>query len=188
MKSMEQIPSWKAESYSASQEITRLLCNPRVHYRVQKTRYWSQSWARWIVSTFSYPISLRFILILSTNLRLYLPSGLFPSEFLTTFFYAFVVSPCVLHAPSISSSLTWPPNSTWWSVQFTKNLQWTLLQNICALTGDFPQRWRFKSRSSWLWHLRNVAILPREYTALQPRRQRCLYDVFIHLCTNFSAV
>jgi hypothetical protein len=33
---MEQSPSWEADSRSASQEIPSVLCNPDVHYRVQK--------------------------------------------------------------------------------------------------------------------------------------------------------
>ena len=34
--SMEQSPSWKANRFSASQEITRILLNPKVHYCIHK--------------------------------------------------------------------------------------------------------------------------------------------------------
>jgi hypothetical protein len=44
--------------------------------------HWSLSWAISIQSTPSLPISLRSILILSTHLRLGLPSGLFPSGYI----------------------------------------------------------------------------------------------------------
>jgi len=46
--------------------------------------------------------SWRFILILSINLRLGLPSGLFPSGFLTKILYATFLSPYMLHAPPFS--------------------------------------------------------------------------------------
>jgi hypothetical protein len=34
---MEQAPSWEANSHSANQEIPRILWNPKVLYRVQKS-------------------------------------------------------------------------------------------------------------------------------------------------------
>jgi hypothetical protein len=56
--------------------------------------HWSLSWALSIQSTPSHPISLvRYILILSTYLRLSLPSGLFPSGFPTNILWAFLFSP-----------------------------------------------------------------------------------------------
>jgi hypothetical protein len=49
--STEQIPSWEANSHSASQEIPRLVWKQEVQYRVHKSRHWPLSWARWIQLT-----------------------------------------------------------------------------------------------------------------------------------------
>ena len=50
-------------------------------------RHLSLSWASPVQSIYPHPTSWRSILILSTHLRLYLPSGLFPSGFPTKTLY-----------------------------------------------------------------------------------------------------
>ena len=81
---MEHSPSWEANRFSASQEIPRILWNPKVHYRIHKcpppVPILSQLNP---VHAPPHTTSWRFILILSYHLRLGLPSGLFPSGFPT---------------------------------------------------------------------------------------------------------
>jgi hypothetical protein len=88
---MEQRPYWQADSHSASQEILHLLCNPKVHYQVHKIPRWSLLWARCIQSRISDPISLRYIVLLFSHLRLGLPSGLFPSGFPSKILFPFLI-------------------------------------------------------------------------------------------------
>jgi hypothetical protein len=62
---------------------------------------WTIYWARWIQST--YPISLRSILKLSSNLRLGLPTWTLPFSLSSQHCIHFASLSAVLHAPPINS-------------------------------------------------------------------------------------
>jgi hypothetical protein len=82
-------------------------------------RHLSLSWVREIQSVPSHPTSWRSILILSSHLRLGLPSGPIPSGFPTKTLYVPLLSPTVLHA---HSSRFGHLNNIWWIVQIIKLL------------------------------------------------------------------
>ena len=63
-------------------------------------RHLSLSWASPIQSTYPHPTSWRSILILSTHLRLALPSGLLPSGFPTKTLYTLLSSPLRATCPA----------------------------------------------------------------------------------------
>ena len=98
--SMVQSPSWEANWFAASQEIPRISRNPKVHYRTHKRLHLSVSWASPIQSIYPHPTSWRSSLILSTHLRLGLPSGLFPSSFPTKTLYTPLSSPIRATCPA----------------------------------------------------------------------------------------
>ena len=81
---MAHSPAWVANRSSASQEISRILWNPEVHYRSHK---------RSIQSMPPHPTSWIPILILSSHLCLGLVSTLFPSGFPTKTLYAHLLYP-----------------------------------------------------------------------------------------------
>jgi hypothetical protein len=78
--------NWSIACLTATK--TPLIKNFSVFYGTRRfttvfteARHWSLSWSRCIRSTFFHSISLRSTSIISPNLRLVLPSGLFPSGF-----------------------------------------------------------------------------------------------------------
>ena len=95
--SMVQSPSWEANWFAASQEIPRISRNPKVHYHTHKhpppVPILGQP------NPVHIPISWRSILI-STHLRLGLPSGLLPSSFPSKTLYTPLSSPIHVTCPA----------------------------------------------------------------------------------------
>jgi hypothetical protein len=103
--SMEQSSSWETNRYSASQEITRILWNPKVHYRIHKSPPPVRVLSQIDPVHVPHPISLRSILILSSHLLLSLPSGLLALDFHTKILYAPLLSPICATCPAHLSRL-----------------------------------------------------------------------------------
>ena len=84
---------WEANRFSASQEIPSILWNLKVYYCINKCPP-SVPILSQINPEFkpSHPTSWRSILILSSHLRLGLPSGLFPLNFPTKILYTPLLS------------------------------------------------------------------------------------------------
>lgn len=96
-------PSLEVTNRLATHEFSIFYVARKIITVFTRALYWTLSWARSTHSIPPHPISLRYILMLSSHIRLVLPSGLFPIKIL----YIFLFSPCVLHALLISSCLTW---------------------------------------------------------------------------------
>ena len=90
---MEQSPSWKANRFSASQEIPRILCNPKIHYRIHKSLPPAPILGQINLAHAPHLTSWRSILILSFHLRL---------GFLTKTLYATLLRMCYMPRPSYS--------------------------------------------------------------------------------------
>ena len=85
--SMQQNPSWKANRFSDTQEIPRILWNPKVHYSIHKCPPSVPILSHINPAHAPHSTSWRSILILSSHLRLTLPNGLVPSAFPTKTLY-----------------------------------------------------------------------------------------------------
>ena len=99
-RSMVQSPSWEANWFAASQEIPAFHRTQRFITALTSVHHLSLSWTSPIQSTYPHPTSWRSSLILSTHLRLGLPSGLFPYGFPTKTLHTPLSSPIRATCPA----------------------------------------------------------------------------------------
>jgi len=85
--SMEKSLSWEAKRFSITQEILRMLWDTKFHYRIHKCPPHFPILSQLDPPKTPHSTTWRSILILSSHLRLGLPSGLFPSSFPTKIMY-----------------------------------------------------------------------------------------------------
>jgi hypothetical protein len=104
--SMKRINFWDANSYTVSQEVLRLCESQRLITVFTKFRQLFLSWAIWIQSTTSCPVSLGYILLLFSYIRLVYS---FLQDVQPKFCTNFSSLSHVLHVPPISSSLLSSP-------------------------------------------------------------------------------
>ena len=116
---MEQRPSWEANRFSANQEIPRILWIPKVHFRLHKCPPPVPILSQINPVHGSHPTSWRPILILSSHLRLRIPSVPFPQvsppnpcKNLSLPHTCYI--PCLFH-----SSWFDHPNYIWWGMMIS---------------------------------------------------------------------
>jgi len=97
---MVQSLSWEANWFAASQEIPLISRKPMVHYRTHNPPPPVSILGKPIQSMYPHLTSWKTSLILSTHLRLGLPSGLLPSGFPTKTLYTLLFSPIRATCPA----------------------------------------------------------------------------------------
>jgi hypothetical protein len=77
---MEQSPYWQANRFSSSQEIPRILWNPKVPYRTRKSPPPVPTLSQISPAQYRPSYSLKIHFNISSHLRLDIPSGFFSSD------------------------------------------------------------------------------------------------------------
>ena len=113
---------WEASRSAASQEISRILWNPKVHCRIHKCPPPVPILSQLDPVHTPHPTSWRSILLSSSHLGLGLPIGLFPTGLPTKTLYTPLPPPYAPHPRPSHSSWFYHSHNIGWAVQIIKFL------------------------------------------------------------------
>ena len=135
---MEQSPSWEANRCSASQEIPRILWNPKVHYRIHKFP------PRVPLLGQLDPVHTPTSHFLKTHLNIILPSTpgspkWFSFRFPNKTLYKPLLSAYALHVPPISFFSIWSPEQYWVRSTDHQAPHYVVFSTPCYLVPLRPQ-------------------------------------------------
>lgn len=165
-------------NYSASQNTPSLVSSLIIVFTTP--RHLSLSWTKWIQSTPTHPILITAISILSSQVHVGLPSGLFPSRFPNTILYAFPnTHACYMHRQAHPSGLD-NPNTTriWWEVQIT-NLR--IMQFSSVSCSFFPRRSTHSPQHPERCQFRKTWVQPRKFKNITRIPSEIRYGYLRHI-------
>ena len=138
-KSMEQRPSWDANWSSASQEISHILHNLKVHYHINKRPPPVPVLSQINPVYGPHPTSSRSILILFSHLCLCLAHGLLPSDLPMYLFYSNIKELLVIHWNCYVSSSCMRVKLSENPIQMTETTTHAGGESVCTVTVQITQ-------------------------------------------------
>ena len=165
--SKEQSPSRVATSSPATQKITRISWNPKVHYRLLQVLATCPILSQIHPVHVPHTVSWKHILIFSYHLRLGLPSGLYHSGFPPEYHICIPLIPSTCHIllPSQFSRF-YHPNTIWWVAEILP----TALRHKTTRVGTLIVA------AIYLQLIQNRYMFP-SFTVLQCSHQHCVQPV-----------
>jgi hypothetical protein len=145
-----------ARSYERKKKLPCILLNPKVHYRIHNRPPLVPMLNRINPGQHSYPISLISIPILSSNLHLDLPRGLFPSRCITkttNFYPRHATSPAhlillVTEVFNPKNHVNLPVNAVYETSRFVR-ISWYVCLPLWR--NSVKEMWSFVSSKSVSW-------------------------------------